>query len=171
MILTLIVAFHAASGAAAGSMSKSRLAALASGPVLHMAADRVPHRHPRHNVWEYATGAVILGLLVRKRGLCDAATIGAMAAVAPDLEHLVPRRRRRRKLFHSRPGGDRLRGEGLSVAAQLALSAALLVPVLRPPSRVLGQSQARRTAGRLGGRRRGERAAAAASMPGGAASR
>ena len=135
MSLTLIVAFHAASGAAAGSISKSRLVALASGPVLHMAADRVPHRHPRHNVWEYVTGTLALGLLVRQRGLYDAATIGAIAAVAPDLEHLVPRRRRRRTLFHNRPGRDRLRPDGLSVAVQLALSAALLVPVLRRPTR------------------------------------
>ena len=83
-------------------MSKSRLAALALGPILHVAADRVPHRHPRHDVWEYATGAVTLGLLVRKRGLFDAATIGAIAAVAPDLEHLLPRKPQRRKLFHNR---------------------------------------------------------------------
>jgi hypothetical protein len=134
MSLTLIVAFHAASGAAAGSVSKSRLAALASGPILHVAADRVPHRHPRHDVWEYAAGAVTLGLLVRTRGLFDAATIGAIAAVAPDLEHLLPRKRQRRKLFHNRRR-NRLGPNGLSVAAQLALSAALLAPVLRPPTR------------------------------------
>jgi hypothetical protein len=127
-----MVAFHAASGAAAGSLTKSRLAALASGPLLHVAADRVPHRHPQLEAWDFATGVVALGLLVRRRGLFDAATLGAVAAVAPDLEHLAPRRFRRRSLFHRRRGADRLRPDGMSVAAQLALSAALLVPVLRP---------------------------------------
>ena len=134
MSCTLIVAFHAASGAAAGSVTKSRLVALASGPVLHVAADRVPHRHPRHAVWEYATGLATLGLLARRRGLLDAATIGAVAAVAPDLEHLVPRRLSRGRVFHKRRGADRRRPHGLSVAAQLALSAALLLPVLRRPT-------------------------------------
>ena len=135
MGLTLIVAFHAASGAAAGSASQSTLLALAVGPILHVAADRVPHRHPGHDVWEYATGAVALGLLVRRRGLLDAATIGAIAAVAPDLEHLLPHKPERRKRFHNRPGSDRVGPNGLSVAAQLFLSAALLAPVLRPPTR------------------------------------
>lgn len=131
-----MVAFHAASGAAAGSVTRSRLVALASGPVLHVAADQVPHCHPRHGLLEYATGAVTLGLVVRRRGLFDAATIGALAAVAPDFEHLIPRRLLRRKLFHRRPGRERTPPDGLSVAAQLALSAALLVPVLRRSTRV-----------------------------------
>ena len=125
-----MVAFHAASGAAAGSLSRSRLAGLVAGPLLHVAADRVPHRHPRHEAWEYVTGMLVIGLLVRRRGLFDAATLGAASAVLPDLEHLVAGRCR--KLFHPF-GPERRDGAGLSVEAQLLLSATLLFPVLRRP--------------------------------------
>lgn len=130
-----MVAFHAASGAAAGWVSSSRLLALASGPVLHVGADQVPHRHPRHEAVEVGSGLVALGLLVRRRGLFDAATVGALAAVAPDFEHLVPQRLRPRKLFHRLPGRDRVGRRGLSVATQLVLSAAILAPMLRSPAR------------------------------------
>ena len=39
----VIVALHVATGAAAGAASRSRLAALLLGPVLHLAGDRLPH--------------------------------------------------------------------------------------------------------------------------------
>jgi len=97
-----------------------------------VAADQVPHRHPRHEAWEVVSGLVTLGVLARKRGLFDAATIGAVAAVAPDFEHVLQRRLRRRKLFHRRPGRDRVGPHGVSVGAQLLLSAAILAPMLRP---------------------------------------
>ena len=79
----MIVLFHAASGAAAGALTRSRIGALALGPVLHVAADRVPHRHPAHTGWEYLAGSVALGALARRRGVFDVATLGALAPCCP----------------------------------------------------------------------------------------
>jgi hypothetical protein len=125
----MIVALHVATGAATGVLTRSRAAAIVLGPVLHVASDHVPHRHPRHDALDYATGLAAVGLLVRRRGTLDAATIGALAAVAPDFEHLLTRRRSR-KLFHRRPGADRKDRRGLSTATQLGLAALLLAPLL-----------------------------------------
>jgi hypothetical protein len=57
------------------------------------------------------------------------ATIGAVAAVAPDVEHLLTHRRSRR-LFHRRPGAYPRNSRGLSTATQLGLAALLLAPLL-----------------------------------------
>jgi hypothetical protein len=68
---------------------------------------------------------------VRQRGLFDAATIGAVAAVAPDLEHVIfGPRRRSAKLFHRRPGRDRRDSTGLSTRVQLGIAAAILAPLV-----------------------------------------
>ena len=124
----MIVALHAAIGGAAGTLTRSRVAAVALGPVLHVAADHVPHEHPEHDVWEYAGGLLTLAALARRRGVCDVSTIGAAAAVAPDLEHLVPwLRLRGRKVLHRR---RRARDEGLSVRMQTLIAALILAPVL-----------------------------------------
>jgi hypothetical protein len=126
-----MVVFHAASGAAAGRITGSRLVGAAAGPFLHVVADRVPHEHPRHEVWEYAGGALIMALLVRRHGLTDPATIGAAAAVMPDLEHLLPGSlRRNRKLFHPRPSGLKRSRRRVSVGTQLLFSTLLMLPVL-----------------------------------------
>ncbi len=127
----LMVVFHAASGAAVGSLTGSRLMGAAIGPFLHVIADQVPHEHPRHASWEYVGGMLIMGLLVRRRGLSDSATIGAAAAVLPDFEHLVPRSlRRNRKLFHPRLRSDERGRRGVSVGTQLLCSTLLMLPVL-----------------------------------------
>jgi hypothetical protein len=127
----MIVALHAATGAAAGVLTRSRLAALAIGPVLHMAGDRVPHRHPAHSAWEYLAGILVIGILAERRGALDAATIGAAAAVMPDIEHVVPGLRLRGvKVFHPRPGRDRHDLTGLSARTQTLLAAVILAPLL-----------------------------------------
>jgi hypothetical protein len=127
----MIVALHAASGAAAGAVTRSRLAALVLGPVLHVAADRVPHRHPSDELWEYIGGVVAVGLVAGRRGLFDAATLGAVAAVLPDAEHLAPALRLRGvKVFHPRPGGPRS-SAGVSVGIQALVAALILAPLLR----------------------------------------
>jgi hypothetical protein len=129
----MIVALHAATGAATGALTRSRLAALAIGPVLHIAGDRVPHRHPAHSAWEYLGGIFAMGILAERRGAFDVATIGAAAAVMPDFEHVVPGLRERGvKVFHRRPGrGRRRRGStGVSVGTQTLLAAMILAPLL-----------------------------------------
>ena len=132
----MIVALHAASGAAAGALSRSPWAALALGPVLHLAGDRVPHRHPANNAGEVVVGAAALGLLGLRRGWLDPATLGAFASVLPDVEHLLPAPGGRRlALVHRRAGGDRRDGSGLSAGRQLLFAVLLLVPLLAPARR------------------------------------
>jgi hypothetical protein len=126
-----MVVFHAASGAAAGAVTGSRLIGAAVGPLLHVIADQVPHEHPRHESWEYAGGLLVMGVLVRRRGLSDPATIGAAAAVLPDFEHLIPRAlRRNRKPLHPRTFWNGRGGRRVSVGTQLLLSTLLVLPVL-----------------------------------------
>jgi hypothetical protein len=127
----MIVALHAATGAATGALTGSRGAALAIGPLLHIAGDRVPHRHPAHSAWEYVSGIAAIGILTRRRGAFDAATLGAAAAMMPDLEHvLLGGRRRGAKVFHRRPGRDRTDSTGFSVRAQTLLALLILLPLL-----------------------------------------
>jgi hypothetical protein len=69
-------------------------------------------------------------LLAVRRGPFDAATLGAIAASAPDLEHVVPRLRPRgQKLFHGRHGWHR--SGRFSAAAQLVLAGAILGALTR----------------------------------------
>ena len=122
----MIVSLHVASGAAAGSLLRSRLAALALGPVLHLAGDVVPHRDFESREFETASGLVALGLVAAVRGPLSPATICAAAASAPDLEHVlaIPRPDGR-KLFpsHRFPG---LHREG-GIPAPVQLAAALFL--------------------------------------------
>lgn len=129
----MIVALHAALGAATGAGSSSRVAAIALGPPFHVASDRVPHRHPAHDLTEYAAGLAVLAAVARARGIFDPATLGALAAVAPDVEHLVPRRLRPRgaKLFHRRPERRGARTRGISAPAQMLLAGAIVSLVVR----------------------------------------
>ena len=97
----MIVALHVATGAAAGAASGSRLAAVVLGPVLHIAADRVPHRDFRSRRFEIGSGLAGILFLAARRGPLDPATLGAAASAAPDLEHVLPLLRPRgKKLFH-----------------------------------------------------------------------
>jgi hypothetical protein len=128
----VIVSLHVASGAAAGSLARSRGRALLLGPLLHLAGDRVPHQDIPSRRFEIASGAASVLLIAVSRGPFDAATIGAVAASAPDLEHVVPALRPRgQKLFHGRRGWHR--SGGLSTAAQLLLAGAILGSLLRRP--------------------------------------
>jgi hypothetical protein len=139
-----MVALHAATGAATGALTRSRIAALVAGPVLHVAGDRVPHRHPSHPGWEYLAGVVAIGMLAERRGLLDAATLGAASAVVPDVEHLIPGLRLRgAKVLHRRPGRDRRDGTGLSIGTQTLLAASILAPLLLPGRRRQTPSLAR----------------------------
>jgi hypothetical protein len=121
----MIVSLHVATGAAAGALVRSRGRALLVGPLLHLAGDRVPHQDIGSRRFEIASGAASVLLLAARRGLFDAATVGAVAASAPDLEHVFPSLRPGgRKLFHGRHGWHR--SGGLSTAAQLLLAGAIL---------------------------------------------
>lgn len=120
----MIVSLHVATGAAAGAATGSRLGALLLGPLLHLAADRVPHEDIESRRFEIASGVASIALVAVRHGAFAPATLGAISASAPDLEHVVPALRPGgSKLFHS--DGVRHSG-GLSTDLQLVLAGAIL---------------------------------------------
>ena len=120
----MIVSLHVATGAAMGSIVRSRSVALLLGPPLHVAGDRVPHEDIPDRSFEIGSGLVALGLLAARRGPLDSAVLGGAAASMPDLEHLVPWLRvRGEKIFHRGRGRH---GVGMSVESQLLLAGAVV---------------------------------------------
>ena len=125
---------HVATGAALGALTRSRLAALALGPPLHLASDRVPHQDIASRRFEVGSGLVGLGLLAVRRGPFDPAVLGGAAASAPDLEHQVPwLRPRGHKLFHGAHGWHR--AGGFRADVQLVLAGAIIGMLLTPRRR------------------------------------
>jgi hypothetical protein len=132
----VIVAMHVASGAAAGALVRSRLAAVVLGLALHAAGDRIPHEDFASRRFEVQCGVGGLLVLALRRGLFDAATVGAIASVVPDVEHVVPLPRPGgRKLFpsHRIPGFHR--PGGIPARAQLLIAGFLLGLVLAQTNR------------------------------------
>ena len=130
-IVFVIVSLHVATGAAAGATVRSRGVALLVGGLLHVLGDRTPHMDIPSRGFEIGSGAALLVLIAGRRGMLDTATIGALAASAPDVEHVLRLPRPGgRKLFpsHRVPGWHR--AGGLSTAAQLLLAGALVGLVL-----------------------------------------
>jgi hypothetical protein len=134
----MIVTLHVAIGGAAGAATGSRRLAVLFGPLLHVAADRVPHEDIPDRRFEIGSGVVCLALLAGRRGLLDPAVLGAAASSAPDLEHLVPwLRPRGRKLFHSRPQ----RAGGLVTDVQLLLAGTVVGTLLGAATRRPGSAR------------------------------
>jgi hypothetical protein len=128
----VIVSLHVATGAGLGALTGSRLAALALGPPLHLACDRVPHEDIADRRFEIRSGLFGLALLALSRGPLDPATLGACSASAPDLEHVFPRLRPHgRKLFHGRHGWHR--SGDFRAGVQLVLAGAIIGLLVRPP--------------------------------------
>ncbi len=122
----VIVCLHVATGAAAGAAAHSRVLALLLGPALHIAADHVPHQDIPSRRFEIVSGVASVALLAARRGPVDPATLGAISASAPDLEHVVPSLRPGgKKLFH-RGGGRHHRSGGLPTDLQLLLAGTIL---------------------------------------------
>lgn len=123
----MIVSLHVASGAAAGALLDSRLAALVAGPVLHALGDRIPHRDIPSTQFETVSGIGALALVALRHGIFSPATIGAVASSVPDVEHVAPLPRPGgRKLFPShRLIGWHRRG-GIPAWAQLVAAGVLL---------------------------------------------
>lgn len=95
----MIVSLHVASGALAGALAGSRGRALALGLLAHAAGDAVPHQDVASRAFETVSGLAGVLLLAAARGPLDPAVVGAAAASAPDLEHV---------LRLPRPGGRKL---------------------------------------------------------------
>jgi hypothetical protein len=126
----VIVCLHVATGAGLGALTGSRLAALALGPPLHLACDRVPREDIADRRFEIRSGLFGLALLALSRGPLDPATLGACSASAPDLEHVFPHLRPHgRKLFHRRGWH---RSGRFRVEVQLVLAGGILGLLLKP---------------------------------------
>jgi hypothetical protein len=124
----VIVAGHVATGALAGAFLGTRGAALLAGPLVHLAGDLVPHTDLPTRAAEVVAGAVTLAAVAARCGAVSPAVLGAVAAAAPDAEHLrIVERRRHRKLFPSHRYPGLHRAGGLPAAAQLAGAAAVVV--------------------------------------------
>lgn len=128
----MIVSLHVATGAAAGALLGSRRAALLAGPLLHLAGDLMPHTDIASRRFETWSGVACVTALALTRGPLDPATVGAMAAEAPDLEHVfrLPRPGGR-KLFpsHRIPGWHR--PGGVPTWAQVLAAGLILGALLR----------------------------------------
>jgi hypothetical protein len=121
----VIVSLHVATGATVGAAVRSPALAALLGIPLHLAGDRVPHHDIHNRRFEISSGLFTVLLLGLRRGFTDPATIGALAASVPDVEHVVRLPRPGgSKLFHGRRGWHR--SGGLSTNAQLLLAGLLL---------------------------------------------
>lgn len=119
----MIVSLHVATGAAAGSLTRSRPLALLLGPLVHLAGDRVPHDDIHDLGFEIGSGLAALALLAARRGPLDPAVLCGAAAAAPDLEHVLPwLRPGGRKLFHRDGNVD----SGISTSVQLLVAGAIV---------------------------------------------
>jgi hypothetical protein len=133
--VAVIVSLHVATGGAIGAVAGSRRRALLLGAVAHAAGDRMRHQDIPSRRYEIVTGAAALLAIAARRGPLDAATIGAAAAAAPDLEHVLPLPRPGgRKLFPSHRIHGFHRSGGISAQAQL-LAAGIILGVLLAPVR------------------------------------
>ena len=122
---------HIATGAAGGAVVRSRMGATLLGLVLHAAGDRVPHQDIASRRFEIGSGVLGVLALAAARGPFDPATIGAVAAAAPDVEHVVRLPRPGgRKLFPSHRIAGFHRPGGIPVEAQLVIAGLLLGAVV-----------------------------------------
>jgi hypothetical protein len=130
---SVIVSLHVATGAAGGSLARSRLRAVPVGLLLHLLGDRLPHHDIRDRRFEIGSGVAAVLLLAATRGPFDPAVSGALAASAPDLEHVIRLPRPGgRKLFPSHRFRGWHRSGGLRGATQLLLAGFLIGALLRP---------------------------------------
>jgi hypothetical protein len=127
----MIVAMHVATGAAGGAAVRSRIGAAVLGLALHVAGDLVPHQDIGSRRFEIGTGVLGVLALGVVRGPLDPATIGAVAAAAPDVEHVVRLPRPGgRKVFPSHRIPGLHRPGGIPASAQLVIAGLLLGAVL-----------------------------------------
>jgi hypothetical protein len=123
----MITTLHVATGATVGAVAGSRRAALPLGMLAHFLGDVMPHRDIPSRTFETVSGVTALVLVGLRRGPLDPATVGAAAASAPDLEHLLSLRR---GLFPSHRWGRFHTAGGISAAGQLLAAGVLLGLVL-----------------------------------------
>ena len=123
----MISSLHVATGALAGALLGSRRGALAVGPLLHVAGDRMPHWDVDWRRFELVTSIGGIAALALSRGPLDPATIGAFASAAPDAEHVLPfPRPGGKKLFPSHRFAGWHRPGGVPAGVQVVVAGAIL---------------------------------------------
>lgn len=123
----MISSLHVATGAAVGALMDSRLGALAVGPLLHVAGDRMPHWDIDDRRFELVTSIGGVIALALARGPLDPATIGGFSSAFPDVEHVFRfPRPGGRKLFPSHRFAGWHRPGGVPAGLQVLVAGALL---------------------------------------------
>jgi hypothetical protein len=85
----VIVSLHVATGAAGGAITRSRLGAVVLGLVLHALGDRMPHQDIASRRFEIRSGVACALALAARYGPLSPVAFGALAASAPDIEHVL----------------------------------------------------------------------------------
>ena len=127
----MIVSLHVATGAAGGALTRSRAGAIGLGLLLHALGDRMPHQDIRSQRFELRSGVACGLALAARHGPLSPVTIGALAASAPDIEHVLRLPRPGgRKLFpsHRIPGWHQ--AGGVPAWAQLLAAGAIVGSLL-----------------------------------------
>jgi hypothetical protein len=123
----VIVSLHVATGAAGGAITRSRPGAVAVGLVLHALGDRMPHQDIASRRFEIRSGVACALALAARYGLSSPVTVGALAASAPDIEHVLRLPRPGgRKLFPSHRIHGWHRAGGVPAWAQLLAAGAIV---------------------------------------------
>jgi len=132
----VIVTLHVATGAAAGALLGSRKQAFAAGLVLHALGDHMPHHDINSQRFEIGSGLAAVCALALRYGPTSPAVVGALAASAPDIEHVVPLPRPGgRKLFPSHRVEGWHRAGGVPAWAQLVAAGTILGLLLQSSGR------------------------------------
>ncbi len=125
------MSLHVATGAAGGAFAGSRTGALVLGLALHGLGDAIPHRDFESQSFEMRSGVAGVLALALRYGLFHPVTIGAIAASAPDIEHVVKLPRPGgRKLFPSHRVEGWHKEGGIPAWAQLAAAGTILAVLL-----------------------------------------
>ena len=130
----MIVSLHVATGAAGGAITRSRPGAVALGLALHALGDRMPHHDIASTRFEIRSGLACALALAARYGPLSPVTFGALAASAPDIEHVLPLPRPGgRKLFPSHRIHGWHRAGGVPAWAQLLAAGAIVGYLLARP--------------------------------------
>jgi hypothetical protein len=104
---------------------------VALGLLAHLAGDRMPHQDIPSRRFELRSGVALLLAVALRRGMLHPATVGAVAASAPDVEHVLRLPRPGgRKLFPSHRFHGWHRAGGLPAWMQLVAAGVLAGLVL-----------------------------------------
>jgi hypothetical protein len=121
---------HIATGLLLGRRRRSALRALAVGIASHALFDITPHGEVNDRNFELASTVVGIGLLAARRGVRSPLVWGAIGAVLPDGEHVLPRSLRpNRDLFPTHRFHSLHSSDGpwsIPAAAQVVLAGAVI---------------------------------------------